>query len=166
MLYIEFCLNADASLELLRETQGQLRTREGRPEKRGDPEPSSPILRNENHCIGAPSCLSDATIKTIRTDLGCGRKPCSAFRTCIRNCLRAASLNWDDNWKSQSTTKVSYAFNAIGSARQLTDTHPSLKFFRTCAGLAQAFDADDDGTGRARQRGCAGGWNGPGVGEG
>ncbi|KAJ7808965.1 hypothetical protein B0H14DRAFT_2868184 [Mycena olivaceomarginata] len=54
-------------------------------------------------------------MKEIRTNLGYDRKQWSALRACIRDCLRAARLNWEGNWKSQSTTKLGYAFNAVPS---------------------------------------------------
>ncbi|KAF8173006.1 hypothetical protein K438DRAFT_1847436 [Mycena galopus ATCC 62051] len=62
-------------------------------------------------------------MKEIRTNLGYDRKRWSALRACIRDCLRAARLNWDSNWKSQSTTKLGYAFNAI------EDDFPELRRF-------------------------------------
>ncbi|KAF8125904.1 hypothetical protein K438DRAFT_1790832 [Mycena galopus ATCC 62051] len=110
---------------LLRETQGQLRTTEARLEARGDAEQGSSIRRNatQDHRIGAPSRLSDVTMKEIRTHLGYDRKRWSALRACVRDCLRAARLNWDSNWKSQSTTKLGYAFNAI------EDDFPELRRF-------------------------------------
>ncbi|KAJ7871996.1 hypothetical protein B0H14DRAFT_3567290 [Mycena olivaceomarginata] len=37
----------------------------------------------------------------------------NALRSCVHDPLRAARLNWDLPWKSQSTTKLGYAYNAI-----------------------------------------------------
>ncbi|KAJ6462971.1 hypothetical protein C8R45DRAFT_1013372 [Mycena sanguinolenta] len=110
---------------LLCETQGRLRTAEARLQDRGDTEQNSPTPRNNVQCsrIAVPSRLSDVTMKDIRANVGYDRKRWSALRACVRDCLRAARLNWDGNWKSQSTTKLGYAFNAV------EDDFPELRRF-------------------------------------
>jgi hypothetical protein len=35
------------------------------------------------------------------------------YQACVRDALRAARLNWNVDWKSQSTTKLGYAYNAV-----------------------------------------------------
>ncbi|KAJ6448813.1 hypothetical protein C8R45DRAFT_1045783 [Mycena sanguinolenta] len=111
---------------------------------RGDTEQNSPTPRNDVQCsrIAVPSRLSDVTMKDIRANVGYDRKKWSALRACVRDCitksgrslqgggfpllvmcLRAARLNWDGNWKSQSTTKLGYAFNAV------EDDFPKLRRF-------------------------------------
>ncbi|KAJ7312329.1 hypothetical protein DFH08DRAFT_877740 [Mycena albidolilacea] len=71
--------------------------------------------RNEatNEPIPAPSRVSEVTMEAIRAHLGYDKRKWSALRSCVRDSLRAARLNWDLPWKSQSTTKLGYAYNAV-----------------------------------------------------
>jgi len=112
-----FCLRTadDTVAALLRETQAQLRTTEARLQDQGNTEKSPTTHSNEaqNSRIAVPSRLSDVTMHEIRTHLGYNKSKWSALRACVRDCLRAARLNWNADWRSQSTTKRGYAYNAI-----------------------------------------------------
>ncbi|KAF7350734.1 hypothetical protein MSAN_01634500 [Mycena sanguinolenta] len=107
---------------LLREAQDRLRATEVRLGERGDAVHGSPTRRNESR-VPAPSRLSDITMEEIRTQLGYDKKRWNALRACIRDCLSAARLDWNHNWKSQSTTKRGYAYNAV------EDDFPELRRF-------------------------------------
>ncbi|KAJ7840331.1 hypothetical protein B0H13DRAFT_1910772 [Mycena leptocephala] len=99
---------------LLRETQNQLRTTEARLRDAGDDEQHPTNHRNgQDDRINAPQRLSDVTMAQIRADLGYDKARWRALRSCVRDCLRAARLDWNLNWKSQSTTKRGYAYNAV-----------------------------------------------------
>ncbi|KAJ6579714.1 hypothetical protein DFH09DRAFT_1077303 [Mycena vulgaris] len=100
---------------LLREAHEQLQTTEARLQGAGDAEPRLTTRRNEapNEPIPAPSRVSEVTMETIRAHLGYDKRKWSALRSCVRDSLRAARLNWDLPWKSQSTTKLGYAYNAV-----------------------------------------------------
>jgi hypothetical protein len=68
-------------------------------------------------------------MEAIRAHLGYDKRKWSALRvchphnlfflianrtqSCVRDSLHAARLNWDLPWKSQSITKLGYAYNAV-----------------------------------------------------
>ncbi|KAJ7071747.1 hypothetical protein B0H15DRAFT_957595 [Mycena belliarum] len=110
---------------LLRETQAQLRTTEARLQEQRATEqgPTTRSQGRDNSRIGVLSRLSDVTMREIRTRMGFDRSKWRALRSCVRDCLRAARLNWDADWRSQSTTKRGYAYNAI------EDDFPELRRF-------------------------------------
>ncbi|KAF7361102.1 hypothetical protein MSAN_01141800 [Mycena sanguinolenta] len=110
---------------LLCETQGRLRTTEARLAERGDAAQGSVIHHNGGQAtrIPAPSRISDVTMSEIRSELGYTKQQWNAVRSCVRDCLSAARLDWDAHWKSQSTTKLGYAFNAV------EDDFPELRRF-------------------------------------
>ncbi|KAJ7131014.1 hypothetical protein C8R44DRAFT_849985 [Mycena epipterygia] len=110
---------------LLRETQAQLRTTEARLQEQGNAEqtPTTRSTEAQNSRIEVPSRLSDVTRHEIRTHMGYDKAKWRALRACVRDCLRAARLNWDADWRSQSTTKRGYAYNAI------EDDFPELRRF-------------------------------------
>jgi len=62
-------------------------------------------------------------MREIRSHLGYDKSKWRALRSCVRDSLRAARLNWSLDWKSQSTTKLGYAYNAI------EDDFPELRRF-------------------------------------
>jgi len=62
-------------------------------------------------------------MREIRTHLRYDKSKWRALRSCVRDSLRAARLDWSLDWKSQSTTKLGYAYNAI------EDDFPELRRF-------------------------------------
>ncbi|KAF8135885.1 hypothetical protein K438DRAFT_760135 [Mycena galopus ATCC 62051] len=106
---------------VLRETQTQLRATEARLQDADDEE--RPVTRARDDPINIPSRLTDVTMGEIRGHLGYDKPKWRALRSCVRDSLRAARLNWDLDWKSQSTTKRGYAYNAV------EDDFPELRRF-------------------------------------
>ncbi|KAJ7770393.1 hypothetical protein B0H14DRAFT_2966837 [Mycena olivaceomarginata] len=100
---------------LLRDAHEQLQTAHARLHGASDAEPGPTTHRNKasNEPIPALSRVSEVTMEAIRAHLGYDKCKWSALRSCVRDSLRAAQLNWDLPWKSQSTTKLGYAYNAV-----------------------------------------------------
>jgi hypothetical protein len=116
---------------LLRDAHEQLQTAHARQHGASDAEPGPTTHRKEasNEPIPAPSRVSEVTMEAIRAHLGYDKRKWSALQvchphslffllanrtqSCVRDSLRAARLNWDLPWKSQSTTKLGYAYNAV-----------------------------------------------------
>ncbi|KAJ7787497.1 hypothetical protein B0H14DRAFT_2953226 [Mycena olivaceomarginata] len=100
---------------LLRDAHEQLQAAHARQHGASDAEPGPTTHRKEgsNEPIPAPSRVSEVTMEAIRAHLGYDKRKWSALWSCVRDSLRAARLNWDLPWKSQSTTKLGYAYNAV-----------------------------------------------------
>ncbi|KAF8152775.1 hypothetical protein K438DRAFT_1864118 [Mycena galopus ATCC 62051] len=71
---------------------------------------ATPSIPNES--IDHPKNASKRTMQAIRAKLGYDKTRWYSFRSYCRDAATFARLNWDGNWKSQRSEKLSMAYNA------------------------------------------------------
>ncbi|KAJ7478505.1 hypothetical protein FB451DRAFT_1172836 [Mycena latifolia] len=71
----------------------------------------APSVPNES--VIRPKNASKITVREIRAELGYDKIRWNSFRSYCRDATTSARLNWDANWKSQRSEKLSMAYNAI-----------------------------------------------------
>ncbi|KAJ6478354.1 hypothetical protein C8R45DRAFT_1216508 [Mycena sanguinolenta] len=75
---------------------------------------SAPSVPDES--VNRPKNASKTTMRTIQKELGYDKVRWNAFRSYCRDATTSARLDWDGNWKSQRSEKLSMAYNAIEEA--------------------------------------------------
>ncbi|KAF7347011.1 hypothetical protein MVEN_01454200 [Mycena venus] len=75
---------------------------------------STPSIPDES--IDRPKNASKISMRVIREELGYDKTRWNSFRSYCRDAATSARLNWDGNWKSQRSEKLSMAYNAIEEA--------------------------------------------------
>ncbi|KAF8170854.1 hypothetical protein K438DRAFT_1982414 [Mycena galopus ATCC 62051] len=87
---------------------------------------ATPSIPNES--IHRSRNASKTSMQAIRAKLGYDKTRWNSFWSYCRDAATSARLNWDGNWKSQRSEKLSMAYNAIEAAfpeTALTSLRPS-----------------------------------------
>ncbi|KAF8125393.1 hypothetical protein K438DRAFT_1218661 [Mycena galopus ATCC 62051] len=85
---------------------------------------ATPSIPNES--IDRPKNASKITMQAIRAKLGYDKTRWNSFRSYCRDAATSARLNWDGNWKSQRSEKLSMAYNAVRLLYTIPRVHYSF----------------------------------------
>ncbi|KAJ6451056.1 hypothetical protein C8R45DRAFT_92681 [Mycena sanguinolenta] len=111
----------------------------------------TPSIPDES--ISRPKNASKSSMWSIRKELGYDKIRWNAFRSYCRDAAMSAHLNWDGNWKSQRSDKLSMAYNAIEEAfpetrrfegqwaidRAVKQYWDNRKTYRSCVGKGTTY---------------------------
>ncbi|KAJ7610198.1 glycosyl hydrolases family 31-domain-containing protein [Roridomyces roridus] len=105
---------------LLQESQDKLRALQ---QSKKTHKSSKRTHRVKEGSIPVPPHASSAKLGDIKSQLRYTPKQWRALRSCARDSIRGACLNWDRGWKAQSTTKLGTVYKVI------EDDFPELRRF-------------------------------------